>query len=81
MWDVIDFYDSLTKLPLKLVRRWVNELNITFIFDRCRHSSTVVTRVKYECGLKKLRGTFARSKIFAYGEINAQGFSNNRLRS
>ena len=27
-------------------------LNITFIFDRCRHSLAAVTLIKYECDLK-----------------------------
>ena len=38
-------------------------LNITFIFDRCRHSSAAVAPVKYKCDLNNLRGTFARTKI------------------
>ena len=35
-------------------------LNITFIFDRCRHSLAVVTPVNYECDLKNLISIFAR---------------------
>ena len=39
------------------------ELNITFIFDRCRRSPTAVKPVKYECDSNNLTDTFAKSKI------------------
>ena len=47
-----------------------------FIFDRCRRSSAAATPIKYECDAKNVTGTFARSKIFAYGKINERSFSN-----
>ena len=47
-----------------------------FIFDKCLLSSAAVAPVKYKCDLNDLRGTFAGSKNFAYGEINERSFSN-----
>ena len=37
-------------------------LNITFIFDRCRHSLAVATPVKYECDSNNLPVTWGRQK-------------------
>ena len=34
-----------------------------FIFNSCHHSLAVVTSVKYECDLKHIIYTFAKSKI------------------
>ena len=42
----------------------------------CRRRLAAMTPVKYEYDSKNVTGTFARSKIFAYGEINERGFSN-----
>ena len=39
-------------------------LNVTFIFDRCHHSTAVVAPVKYESDSENLTGTFARHKIY-----------------
>ena len=38
--------------------------DITFIFQRCHRSLAMVTFVKYECDLKNITSTFARSKIY-----------------
>ena len=35
-------------------------MNVTFIFDMCRRSLAVVTRVKYECDSKNPAGTFCK---------------------
>ena len=51
----IPFFSDFSTLP--------KHTNITFIFDRCCCSSAVVTPVKYECGSKNIKGTFARWKI------------------
>ena len=41
---------------------WWRQLNITFIFNRCR--STAVTPVKYECDFWSVTGISARSNLF-----------------
>ena len=51
-----------------------NQLDIMFIFDRCRRSSAAVTPVKYECDANNLTGTFVEN--FAYGAINERSLSN-----
>ena len=50
-------------------------------FDRCHCSLAVVAPVKYKCDSNNLRGTFARTKSFANGEIKEWSFSNPHLRS
>ena len=56
-----------------------NLLNTTFILDRCHRSWAAVTPVEYESDSYNPTGTSARSKIFAYGSINKESFSNPHL--
>ena len=48
------------------------QLDIMFIFDRCRHSSAAVASDKYECDSKNWVGAFVTSQIL----FNEQSFSN-----
>ena len=54
---------------------------MTFVFDSCRRSSAAVAPVEYKCDSNTLWGTFGRSKIFVYGEINERNFSDPHSRT
>ena len=63
-WGLLGRFPPFLDFPnvsTTLNRRYL--LNITLIFDRCCRSSAAVTPVKYECDLKNVTGTYARSKI------------------
>ena len=40
-----------------------NILNVTFDFDRCRHSLAVATPVKYECDSAVVMDYFAKADL------------------
>ena len=52
-----------------IIKTHATELNIVFIFDRCRRSSAAVAPVKYKCDSNNQRGTFARTKILLTGKL------------
>ena len=71
--------------PFHYFHQWQNTgnlLNITFIFDRCRHSWAVATPIRYESDLfKEIFWYFHKIKYFLNKEINKRRFSSPHPRS
>ena len=73
-WGLLDQFPPFRYFP-EFFHHWQNVgylFNITFISDRCPHSSAAMTPVKYESDSKNPTGI----KNFLNGKLNEWSFSN-----